>query len=246
MLSMDVEICVDSRDPEYVARSVKTAFSAGAKRIELCSDMHLDGLTPPGEHIQAARRAMGENSGLLCMIRPRSGNFFYSEQEVDLMEKQIDLAADSGADGVVFGALKASDHSIDEKALGRLMYKAKSRYLDVTFHRAFDACQNMNASLDLLIEHGVDRVLTSGTAWESGDSAVQGLPVLEKLVRQAGKRLEMVVGGGVTPSNAHTIVQSLSLAPLNGSVSLHLHSGVMEAGEVSRELVKKMCSEAIQ
>ena len=121
MSRVDVEICVNSRDPEYVAKSVGVSIAAGAGRIELCSDMHLDGLTPPQEHIVAARDAMGSQRGLLCMIRPRGGGFIYTPDEVSLMEAQIRMAAEAGSNGVVLGALVAGDHSIDQKVLTRLV-----------------------------------------------------------------------------------------------------------------------------
>ena len=243
MPSIDVEICVDSRSPEYVARSVKSAMEAGAKRIELCSDMHLDGLTPPEEHIKAARTAMGEREGLLCMIRPRGGDFIYSDDEILQMEKQIIMAADAGANGVVLGVLK-EDRTIDEQALKQLTTVAKSRYLAVTFHRAFDATENHEATLDQLLQHDVDRILTCGTSWGQKGTAIDGLPVLKKILSRVGKQLEIVVGGGLSQDNEREVVGFL--APCNGLMSVHLHSGVMADGEVSPELVKTVCGNVVR
>ena len=235
MSTIVVEVCVDSRSPEYVTRSVKSAMEAGAKRIELCSDMHLDGLTPPEEHIKAARSAMGECRGLLCMIRPRGGDFFYSEDEIRVMEEQIAMAADSGADGIVLGVLNA-DQTIDEKALKRLTTIAKSKALSVTFHRAFDATGNHEAALERLLQHDVDRILTCGIGWEQKGTAVDGLPVLKKLLTRADRQLEIVVGGGLSKDNVVQIVSSLE--PINSLMSFHLYSGVIENGEVSPKLVQ--------
>ena len=235
MSKMALEICVDSRNPEYVARSVKTAIEAGAKRIELCSDMQQDGLTPLKAHIEAARKAMGENKGLLCMIRPRGGNFSYSENEIQQMEKQILIAADAGADGIVLGVLN-DDQTIDEKALSRLTKIAKNRSLSVTFHRAFDATENPETALNLLLQYDIDRILTCGIGWGQKGSAVDGLPSLQKLLTKAEKKIEIVVGGGLSKDNVAKIVDSL--APMDGLMSVHLHSGVMENGEVASELVR--------
>ncbi|MGI9275049.1 MAG: copper homeostasis protein CutC [Endozoicomonas sp.] len=236
--SIDIEICVDSRDPDYVARSVERTVSAGARRIELCAEMAEDGLTPPAEHIIAARQAMGSVPGLICMIRPRGGDFVCSEDEINLMASQIRMASEAGANGVVLGILKA-DGSIDQQNLERLIGVAKECGLKVAFHRAFDATPDFLESLETLIETGVDRILTCGTAWGSSGTAMTGLSVLEKLVRRAGKQIEINVGGGVSPGNALVILSGLPVEL--GVVSLHAHSNVMMGGEVSRELVRALC-----
>ena len=236
--SIDIEICVDSRDPVYVARSVERALSAGARRIELCAEMAEDGLTPPVEHITAARQAMGSVPGLMCMIRPRGGGFVYSADELDLMEAQIRSAFEAGANGIVLGTLLA-DGSIDKQNLQRLITVAKECGLEVTFHRAFDATPDFLASLEILMKSGVDRILTCGTAWGTSGSALTGLGVLEKLVRRAEKQVEIIIGGGVSPDNSREILSGLPVE--QATVSLHAHSGVMTGGEVSRELVSAVC-----
>lgn len=225
---MDVEICVNSSARDYVFRSVSASYEGGAARIELCGDMSVGGITPEQDHILAAREAFQERKGLLCMIRPRGGDFFFSSDEVILMLQQIEMAAQSGADGVVIGTLSSKTGKIDVESVSRLLERARHFNLQVTFHRAFDATVDVYESLDTLMELGVNRVLTSGTAWDSSKGAVEGISVLSKLSRQAGSDIEIVVGGGVSPENAGSLVTDLS-AP----VSVHAYSSVLEKNEVS-------------
>ena len=110
--------------------------------------------------------------------------------------------------------------------------------MSVTFHRAFDVTPDPEASMDLLLELGVDRVLTSGTRWGSSDSALKGRLVLEKLIRQAEKQIEIVIGGGIAPDNAGFLLNSL---PVNvGCLSVHAYSSVLCEGEVSAQRVREL------
>ena len=212
MLSkIDVEVCVNSISSEYVSNAVMAAEQGGASRVELCAAMAEDVLTPAREYIEAARIAFNP-AGLLVMVRPRGGSFSYSLEESDVMVRQIRTAAEAGADGVVFGGLRARDNAVDESLLQRLVDVAKNDDLEVTFHRAFDATPDLQQSLDRLMHFGVDRVLTSGTPWGSGKTALQGIKVLDNLIAQAGHDIEVVIGGGVTPNNSRTLLSQLSSA----------------------------------
>ncbi|KEQ17419.1 hypothetical protein GZ78_16650 [Endozoicomonas numazuensis] len=237
---MPVEICVNSLNPDYVYRSVAAAYEGGASRIELCGDMSVGGTTPAMAHLEAARKAFQDRCGLLCMIRPRGGDFSFGTEEVELMEQQISDAALAGADGVVIGALQLPGNTINRDVLGQLVDTAKTRNLSVTFHRALDATPNMFESLDVLIQYGVDRILSSGTAWGSADGAFEGVRMLEQLMLRAKNRLELVIGGGVGPENISKILQQLSVE--DHSTSVHAYSSVLEEGEVSVERVRSLCA----
>ena len=199
MTRIGVEICINSSTNTAVSRDVSAAYRGGANRIELCRDMAQDGLTPHREQIEIARTAFGERAGLLVMIRPRGGGFEYSSSEVDLMRRQMDTAVSAGANGVVFGVLQ--DDALNLNVMRSLTQRAHDNGLAVTCHRAFDAVAEQADALEMLIDLSVARVLTSGTKWGTGLSAVDGGTQLTKLIQQAHDRLEIVLGGGVNLQN---------------------------------------------
>lgn len=233
----EFEVCLDSSDLAKLKSDVKKSYSAGAHRIELCSDLSVGGLTPSISAIQVARSSFGSRRGLLVMIRPRAGNFNYSTKNLLSMANQIDTAVKLGANGVVFGAL-TKENEIDSEALGLLMPICKSFGLNVTFHRAFDQVKDRKAALETLIEYGLDRVLTSGTGWESNLSALDGVDVIRDLLKQANNRIEIVIGGGICTSNIGVINRQLPYEAER--LSFHSNSGVLKDGEVSPTRVKTM------
>src|SRR5579871_2601145 len=160
---MRFEICVDS------IAGVKAAYEAGADRVELCANLLEGGTTPSLGAIRRARAVKGLR--LHVMIRPRGGDFLYSDDEVDEMEADIAAAKAEGADGVVFGLLKADGH-IDVARTAKLI--AAARPMAVTFHRAFDLAADPRVAMDALVELGVERLLTSG----QHETAMAGLPVI--------------------------------------------------------------------
>jgi copper homeostasis protein len=188
---MRVEICVDSADGAFAAER------GGADRVELCDNLLEGGTTPSGGCIKVARH--GLKIGLQVIIRPRGGDFLYNAQELEVMREDIRLAKDLGADGVVFGCLTA-DGDIDGPRTEELIRLA--RPLNVTFHRAFDMCRDPKRALEELISLGVDRVLTSGQE----ASCVEGLELIAALHKQAGTRIIVMPGGGLTPRNIQKFV----------------------------------------
>ncbi len=225
-----VEICIHCTDPKTTAAAVIEAHTGGAQRLELCSRMDVDGLTPGADLVATARYTWGESPGLLAMIRPRPGNFTYSAQEVDGMADQIAQMALAGANGVVLGAVR--DGRLDEPVLAPLVAFAHGLGLSVTCHRAFDAVSNSQEALDLLAKLGVDRVLTSGTPWGSGRSVAAGVDRLIALRRHADPGLEMVLGGGVSPATiAPVLARLMTLGVDEGPISVHAYSSVLKAGQ---------------
>lgn len=234
-LSPFTEICINAATSAEVQQDVRAAYNGGASTIELCGDMSADGVTPNFDLVQTARAAFGSRPGLMVMIRPRAGDFCYSSVEVTQMQHDIELAARSGADGVVFGGIRSSDQHLDITTMTRLITVAHACCLSVTLHRAFDATPNPLESLETAIQLGVQRILTSGTPWGSGQTALDGIDIITQLIEQANRRVKIVIGGGVRPANIRQIVRQL---PQDVShVGLHAYSGVLQNGRVSAEAV---------
>lgn len=180
------EICANSAD------SCVAAQQGGAQRVELCAAMPEGGTTPSYGEICIARKLI--DIRLHVIIRPRGGDFLYSPVELDIMEEDIRMARQAGADGVVFGCL-TPDGELDKAAMKRLMKASEG--LSVTFHRAFDYVKNPSEVMEELIEMGVDRILTSGQQ----PTALQGAALLQKLVEQAAGRIIIMPGCGVNETN---------------------------------------------
>jgi copper homeostasis protein len=186
-----VEAAVDSLDAALAAEA------AGADRLELCAHLDHGGLTPDGELIRAVLEQV--RIPVVAMLRPRPGDFVYSAAELGAMAAQAAGYRASGVQGIVTGTLDRAG-AIDVAAMRTLIAHAAG--LPVTFHRAFDAVSDQRAALEVLIELGVQRILTSGGA----PSATEGTDALARLARQAGRRIEIMPGGGVTGANVRTII----------------------------------------
>ena len=196
---MIIEVCAESY--EYAMKAEK----AGADRIELCKDLHLDGLTPDYE--SAKRTIDSLNIPVFILIRPREGNFIYSNEEFELMKSDIIKFKEMGCKGIVSGVLN-NDNSIDIKKTNELV--ELSRPLEFTFHRAFDKVNNPLNEIENLIELGIDRVLTSGQK----DKAIEGLELLKELKKSAKNRIKIMPGSGINKSN---IVNFKSFNEIHGS-----------------------------
>ena len=174
------------------AESARRAQLGGAYRIELCAGLPEGGTTPSYGEIVAARRAV--DIKLNVIIRPRAGDFLYTPLEVEAMLEDIKMARQIGVDGIVVGCL-TPDGEVDKPLLRRFV--EASGDLPVTFHRAIDVCRDPSAALEDIIEAGCARVLTSG----GRATALEGAEVIAQLVRQAGDRIIIMPGAGVTPEN---------------------------------------------
>lgn len=180
------EICANS------AESCVAAQAGGAHRVELCASMPEGGTTPSFGEIRLARKLI--DIRLHVIIRPRGGDFLYTPLELDIMEEDIHMARQAGADGVVFGCL-TPEGDLDMPAMRRLMKISEG--MSVTFHRAFDYVRSPEQVLEHLIDLGVNRVLTSGQQ----PTAMQGASLLAELVRQAAGRIVIMPGCGVNEWN---------------------------------------------
>lgn len=180
------EICANS------AESCVAAQQGGAQRVELCAAIPEGGTTPSYGEISVVRKLI--DIRLHVIIRPRGGDFLYTAEEIDIMEEDIRMARQAGADGVVFGCL-TPDGELDREAMERLMKVSEG--LSVTFHRAFDYVKDPFRVMEELTGMGVDRILTSGQQ----PTAFQGADLLRRLVDQAAGRIIIMPGCGVNETN---------------------------------------------
>jgi copper homeostasis protein len=187
-----LEICVDS------VQSAIYAQLAGASRVELCDNLMEGGTTPSYGIISLARKHL--NIGLNVLIRPRAGDFLYSEQEFEIMMRETEFCRECGADGIVIGILK-KDGTIDTERTSELVRAA--RPMSVTFHRAYDMCIDPVKGIEDIIQTGADRVLTSGHK----NNAEQGSELLCQLVKIAGKRIIIMPGSGISETNIEKIAR---------------------------------------
>ena len=184
---MIIEVCANSYE------SALNAQKAGADRIELCSELAVGGITPSHGLIQ---KVIEEIDILInVLIRPRSGNFTFSDAEFEVMKKDIQLCKDLGCNGIVSGILNV-DNTVDTIRTQELIELAKP--LSFTFHRAFDWVENPITEIEKLIEIGVDRILTSGQE----NAAINGIQLLVKLQNNTNNKLVILPGGGINVSNA--------------------------------------------
>jgi copper homeostasis protein len=186
MKKYKTEVCAGCID------SVKAAVEGGADRIELCDNLIEGGTTPSYGLIKQALTY--DTIKVHVIIRPRSGDFLYTEEEMKIMREDILQCKKLGVDGVVIGCL-TEDGEIDKKKTSELVELAKP--MNVTFHRAFDMVTNAEKALEDVIETGCDRILTSGLK----NSAVEGIPLLNGLVKQAGSRITILIGAGINKDN---------------------------------------------
>jgi copper homeostasis protein len=185
------EACVETFEEAVLAEK------RGANRIELCPDLADDGLTPSSELMEKTCSAL--KIPVMVMIRPRAGNFVYSEEEIDQMKNEIGLAKKAGAAGVVFGLL-TKENQIDGKNTKLLAEYAHP--LPVTFHKAIDILEDTAEGAEILCKiPGIKRILTSGgkpTAMEGKDSIV-------KMMETAKDKITILVAGKVLDSNVEEI-----------------------------------------
>jgi copper homeostasis protein len=184
---MLLEICANSY------QSALNAQKAGAHRIELCSELSVGGITPSYGLLKQVIDTL--SIAVFVLIRPRSGNFTYSEEEFDIMKHDIQLCKNLGCAGIVSGVLN-KDNTIDIERTQELIELSKP--LEFTFHRAFDCVENPQEALEQLINLGVERVLTSGLE----ASAEKGLELLKQLKEHVNGRITILPGSGINLQNA--------------------------------------------
>ena len=225
-----VEVCANG------VESCLAAQEGGADRVELCAGIPEGGTTPSYGEIKVARRVL-TTTRLHVIIRPRGGDFLYTDLEVERMVADIAVCRDLGVDGVVFGCLNA-DGTIDVDKNRYLMDCSKG--MSVTMHRAFDRAVNPEQALETAISLGFDRILTSGQQ----PKAIQGAELLARLNRQAAGRIILLAGSGVTEQNISELHKATGLTEFHFSgrepkpsamqyVNPNLYMGRPDANEAS-------------
>lgn len=206
---MLIEIAVFSLE------SAIAAFNAGANRIELCSAPAEGGLTPSAATMRLARKYV--KIPIHMMIRPREGDFCYSEKEFEAMLLDIAAAKMVGMEGIVAGVLNP-DGTVDEKRMALLVDAAHP--MNVTFHRAFDMVKDQDSALEAIVYAGCARILTSG----GKQTAPEGIQKLAVLVKKAGDRISIMPGSGVNLNNIKNIADITSAQEIHLSARSYIPS----------------------
>jgi copper homeostasis protein len=207
---------------EIAANSVASALAAqegGADRIELCASLDEGGLTPSYATIAMTRERL--TIPIYVLIRPRAGDFLYTEIELETMHRDIETCERLGCDGVVIGVLDA-DCDIAADACRDLVHAARG--LGVTFHRAFDLARDPVQALEHLVALGCERVLTSGQR----ASAVEGAALIRSLIERAAGRIVVMPGAGVDASNIASLREATGAREFHASAKRALDSGMRD------------------
>lgn len=198
---------------EVCANSLHSAIEGqkgGAYRIELCDNLEVGGITSTRETIAKTRQAIDIQLNIL--IRPREGDFLYSDNEMETMKQDIRFCGESGCNGVVFGILNQGG-SIDKRRNKELLGIAKEYGMNATFHRAIDVAKDIFEAMEDVIDLGFDRILTSG----GKATAIEGKDTIRKMIEQADNRIIIMPGSGITPDNIHELAKGTGLKEFHGS-----------------------------
>ncbi|EID25206.1 CutC family protein [Streptococcus oralis SK1074] len=203
---------------EFCAENVtllEKAMQAGARRIELCDNLAVGGTTPSyGVTKAAVELAANYDTTIMTMIRPRGGDFVYTDMEIAIMLEDIRLTAQAGSQGVVFGALTA-DKKLDKANLEKLI--AASKGMEIVFHMAFDELSDEDQldAIDWLSQAGVTRILTH--AGVSGDSLEERFAHYHRILEHAKGKIEILPGGGIDLDNRQAFIDQLGVTQLHGT-----------------------------
>jgi len=225
---------------EVCANSVTSAVSAqegGAARVELCDNLPEGGTTPSYGAVLMARKWL--DIKLYVLIRPRGGDFLYTDLEFDVMLADVKFCIEAGCDGIVIGILKP-DGTIDKERCKKLITPAKQAGLGVTFHRAVDMSADMYNALDDIIELGCERVLTSG----GKATAASGADTISDLIKKAAGRISVMPGSGINENNVAAIVQVTGATEIHASARspvrsemIYLNENITMGGKAANEYV---------
>ena len=226
---MVLELCAASLEAIRVAKEFEF------DRVELCQNLEQGGITPSFGMIEYAI-AYGIETHVL--IRPRVGGFIYNEEEIEVIIRDVLACKSIGVNGVVIGAL-TNNNEVDIHAMKEIVSKCQG--MQVTFHRAFDDCVEWKKSMDILIDLGVNRILSSGLA----RSVDRGFDTLKQMVEYSNARIEIMAGGGVNSNNISKISNEIqpSAIHFSGTVKRFIDEESMfseESLQIDKERVRRV------
>ena len=201
-----LEICIDNY------QSIINAQKANADRLELCSALGVEGLTPSPSLVTFAKDNF--TGSLQAMTRHRAGDFYYDETDQQIMLADCKLMLELGVDGIVIGAL-TKDNQIDKEFLEPFIELTKQAGKELTFHRAIDLADDINQATQEIITLGFDRILTSGGA----TNVVKGLETIKSLQQNFGNQIQIMPGGGINSRNAKEIIDTTKVTNIHCSAS---------------------------
>jgi copper homeostasis protein len=248
-MSFILEACVDS------VESAMEAVKGGANRLELCNNIIIGGTTPNINLFELIKEKT--NIKINVLIRPRYGDFCYTENEFEIMKRDIRMFKRAGANGVVIGILK-SDGMLDIARMKELITVAEGMY--ITLHRGFDVCRDAFATLEDAKKLGINSILTSGQK----NKCTQGRELLKELVEKSEGKIEILIGSGINSSNVEDIVSYTKSYAVHTSGKIEIESDMKyrkedismgfpmlseyvilrtESGEIARirEVLEKFC-----
>lgn len=222
VIGFNIESCILAQD-------------AGAQRIELCDNPGEGGTTPSYGFIKAARKNL--HIDLYPIIRPRGGDFFYSDAEFEVMIADVKICKELGCDGVVIGILHA-DGTVDQERCRQLV--ALAYPMGVTFHRAFDRVNDASQALEDIIEIGCERILTSGLV----PNALDGAEAIAALIKQADERIIIMPGSGVRADNIIELAKKTDAVEFHTSARVNIDSKMDYTNEAMKENLKSVSADA--
>ena len=199
-----IEVCCGSYDDALAS------YRGGAKRIELNSALYLGGLTPSLASLILTKK--NTDLKVITMVRPRAAGFCYTNEEYETMKLDATLMLENGADGIAFGCL-TKDGEIDVDQTKEIIDVIKSFNGEVVFHRAFDCVSDADKAMNILIELGVDRVLTSGLM----PKAMDGNDMIKHLQQEYGDKIEILAGSGMNAINAKEMMEKTGISQVHSS-----------------------------
>lgn len=215
-----IEICCGSYHDCLMAQKGK------ADRIELNSALFLGGLTPSIASLKLAKRDV--SLPIICMVRPRGAGFCYSEDEVKVIFEDAKELLEAGSDGLAFGFLKA-DASIDIELTKQMVQLIHSYGKEAVFHRAFDCVKDAHSAIQVLIECGIDRVLSSGLE----PTAIAGTSMLRELEETYGDKIQLLAGSGIKAHNVNEFIKNSGIRQVHSSAKQWMDDPTTDNGHVS-------------
>jgi copper homeostasis protein len=212
-MKIKLEVCANS------VQSAVAAQNGGASRIELCDNLHEGGSTPSYGQIKVTRNLL--QIPLKVLLRPRTGDFLYTEYEFEVIKADLEYCGAEGCDAVVIGILNA-DGTVDKERCAQLIQMAKRVGMSTTFHRAFDLCTDLNQAMEDIIELGFDCLLTSG----GKTTAIEGASKIAQLIQKAEGRICIMPGGGVSEYNVADLVHYTGATEINSSARVRKKSAM--------------------